>query len=81
MTVKDFGSGITKADLPRIFEKSFTGTTGRNTAASTGMGLYLAKNATDKLGIRIAVDSKVDEGSTFSLQFPIKNEMMKISGR
>ena len=81
LTVKDFGSGITKADLPRIFEKSFTGTTGRNTVASTGMGLYLAKNATDRLGIRIAVDSKVDEGSAFSLRFPLKNEMTKITSR
>lgn len=81
LTVKDFGTGITKADLPRIFEKSFTGTTGRNTAASTGMGLYLTKKAADKLGIRIIVDSKINEGSTFSLQFPLKNEMSKITSR
>ena len=81
LTVKDFGSGITKGDLPRIFEKSFTGTTGRNTGASTGMGLYLAKNATDRLGIRIAVDSRVDEGSAFLLRFPVKNEMTKITSR
>ncbi|MFJ7973067.1 sensor histidine kinase [Psychrobacillus sp. NPDC096389] len=81
LTVKDFGSGITKADLPRIFEKSFTGTTGRNTAASTGMGLYLTKKAADRLGMRIIVDSKVGEGSTFSLQFPLKNEMSKIMSR
>ncbi len=81
LTVKDFGSGITKADLPRIFEKSFTGTTGRNTAASTGMGLYLTKKAADRLGMRIIVDSKVDEGSTFSLRFPLKNEMSKIMSR
>ena len=45
------------------------------------MGLYLAKNAADKSGIRVAVDSKVGRGSTFSLQFPQKNEMTKISGR
>ncbi|MFJ8064448.1 sensor histidine kinase [Psychrobacillus sp. NPDC096426] len=81
LTVKDFGSGITKADLPRIFEKSFTGTMGRNTVASTGMGLYLAKNAADKLGIRIDVDSKIGEGSAFSLRFPLKNEMSRIASR
>ncbi|GGA44465.1 HAMP domain-containing histidine kinase [Psychrobacillus lasiicapitis] len=81
LTVKDFGSGITKADLPRIFEKSFTGTTGRNTAASTGMGLYLTKKVADKLGIRIIVNSKIDEGSSFSLQFPLKNEISKITSR
>lgn len=81
LTVKDFGSGITKADLPRIFEKSFTGTMGRNTVASTGMGLYLTKKAADKLGIRILVESKIDEGSTFTIQFPLKNEMSKIASR
>lgn len=79
--IQDFGIGISPADLPRIFEKSFTGTTGRETTASTGMGLYLAKNAADKLGIEIAVESKIDKGSLFSLKFPIKNEMTRISGR
>ncbi|WP_144512668.1 sensor histidine kinase [Bacillus sp. FJAT-22090] len=81
LTVKDFGSGITKADIPRIFEKSFTGTSGRNTVASTGMGLYLTKKAADKLGIRILVESEIEEGSTFTLQFPLKNEMSKIASR
>lgn len=81
LDIQDNGNGITQADLPRIFEKSFTGKTGRATTASTGMGLYLAKNAAEKLGIEIAVESNINIGSIFSLKFPLKNEMTKIAGR
>lgn len=81
LTIQDFGCGIRQADLPRIFNRAFTGTTGRETNASTGMGLYLAKNAADKLGIKISVQSKVNEGTSFILQFPLKNEMSNILGR
>ncbi len=81
LSVKDEGTGISEADLPRIFEKSFTGRVGRESTASSGMGLYLARNAAEKLGIKITVISKVNVGSTFSLQFPLKNEMLQILGR
>ena len=81
LSVKDEGTGISEADLPRIFEKSFTGRVGRESTASSGMGLYLAKNAAEKLGIKISVTSKVNVGSTFSLHFPLKNEMLQILGR
>ncbi|WP_313892884.1 sensor histidine kinase [Psychrobacillus sp.] len=79
--VKDEGVGITKADLPRIFDKSFTGSTGRLGTASTGMGLYLAKNAAEKLGISIDVQSEVNVGTVFSLKFPLKNEFVQITSR
>ncbi|WP_342599469.1 sensor histidine kinase [Psychrobacillus sp. FSL H8-0483] len=79
--VQDEGIGISQADLPRIFDKSFTGLTGRLTTASTGMGLYLAKNAAEKLGIVIFVQSEQGVGSTFSLRFPLKNEFLQISSR
>ena len=41
LTVEDNGIGIKAEELPRIFEKNFTGTNGRNHERSTGMGLYL----------------------------------------
>ena len=75
--VQDTGDGIDPADLPRIFQKSFTGSTGRKQSASTGMGLYLAQNAAKKLGISIDVHSAVNEGSTFTLTFPNANEFVK----
>lgn len=81
LTIRDFGIGISQADLPRIFEKSFTGSIGRQTIASTGMGLYLAKSVAEQLGIHILVSSTNAEGSTFSLQFPLKNVIVKTLSR
>lgn len=79
--IKDEGIGIRKEDLPRIFQKSYTGTAGRESAQSTGMGLYLANNVAMKLGICISVHSEVGEGSTFTLRFPLRNEYVQIAGR
>lgn len=79
--IKDNGIGIRKEDLPRIFQKSYTGTAGRESSQSTGMGLYLAHNVAQKIGIRITVQSSVGEGSIFTLRFPLQNEYVKLTGR
>ncbi|KOP79859.1 histidine kinase [Lysinibacillus sp. FJAT-14745] len=79
--IKDTGIGIRKEDLPRIFHKSYTGTAGRESAQSTGMGLYLAHNVAQKIGVRITVQSSVGEGSIFTLRFPLQNEFVKLKGR
>lgn len=58
LCVEDNGLGISESDLPRIFEKGFTGENGRNAAQNaTGIGLYLCKKLCDKLGIGIAAAS------------------------
>ena len=67
LSVTDTGIGIAPEDLPRIFEKGFTGYHGRTDKKATGLGLYLCKQTADKLGIRIGVRSEVGKGSTFSL--------------
>ena len=67
LSVTDTGMGIAPEDLPRIFEKGFTGYHGRADKKATGLGLYLCKQTADKLGIRISVRSEVGKGSTFSL--------------
>ncbi|GEK34072.1 sensor histidine kinase [Kurthia sibirica] len=74
IAITDEGIGIPAEDLPRIFQKSFTGTVGRKRNVSTGMGLYLAKQAADELGIHLDVRSKVGEGTTVTLQFPLEND-------
>ncbi|WP_264989891.1 sensor histidine kinase [Lysinibacillus piscis] len=79
--IQDVGIGILQEDLPRIFQKSYTGTIGRESTQSTGMGLYLANNAAQKIGIRIDVQSKAGEGSLFTLRFPLQNEYTKLKGR
>ena len=67
LSICDTGIGIEAEDLPRIFEKGFTGYNGRADKKSTGLGLYLCKKVADKLSISIQVKSKVGEGSTFLL--------------
>lgn len=62
ITIYDNGKGISKSDLPRVFNKTFTGNNGRvNSSKSTGMGLYLCKELCNKLGHKIEIDSKADE--------------------
>jgi hypothetical protein len=67
LSVSDTGIGIAPEDLPRIFEKGFTGYNGRADKKATGLGLYLCRQTADKLGIRLWAQSKPGEGSTFFL--------------
>jgi hypothetical protein len=62
--IEDNGIGIAPQDLPRIFEKGFTGCNGRLENKSTGIGLYLCKKVLDKLNHGIEVRSHVDVGTT-----------------
>lgn len=67
LTVSDTGIGIAPEDLPRIFDKGFTGYNGRADKKSTGLGLFLCKQAAGKLSIPIRIRSKVGEGTTVFL--------------
>ncbi|MFO7315691.1 MAG: sensor histidine kinase [Bacilli bacterium] len=78
--IQDFGVGIRAEDLPRIFQRSYTGTIGRETTAATGMGLYLAREAAEKLGLTLKVESQVDVGTTFTIQFPLENQYIQSYG-
>ena len=57
LIIEDNGIGIIEEDLPRVFEKSFTGYNGRTYKASTGMGLYLCKSLCLELGHDIEIES------------------------
>ena len=65
LVVTDTGIGISKEDLPRIFEKGYTGYNGRLDKKSTGIGLYLCRTAADKLGHRLLAQSEPGKGSRF----------------
>ena len=67
LVIEDTGIGIPAEDLPRIFEKGFTGYNGRENKKSTGNGLYLCKNIMDKLQWNITVDSEVGSGTKIYL--------------
>lgn len=58
LKIHDNGIGINEKDLPRVFEKSFTGSNGHNVSKSTGMGLYIAKVLCEKLGHQIKIHSE-----------------------
>lgn len=67
LAVVDTGIGIREEDLPRIFEKGFTGYNGRENQKSTGIGLYLCRRILDKLGHDIAVTSRPGQGTIVRL--------------
>ena len=70
LVIEDNGIGIKEEDLPRIFEKGFTGFNGRYEKKSSGLGLYLCKKTLDKLGHHIEISSKVGEGTRIEITFP-----------
>lgn len=70
LSVTDTGAGIRAEDLPRIFERGYTGYNGRVDTRASGVGLYLAKKAADALHIGISVRSALGEGTTVTLLLP-----------
>ncbi len=70
LCVEDTGIGIRSEDLPRIFERGFTGCNGRMDEKSTGIGLYLCHRIFEHLGITIRVESAVDRGTKIFLGIP-----------
>ncbi|MCQ2406571.1 MAG: sensor histidine kinase [Oscillospiraceae bacterium] len=70
LCIKDSGIGIDASDLPRIFERGYTGLTGRNDRTSSGIGLFLCKSICDSLGAEVSVSSVPGRGSCFRLRLP-----------
>lgn len=69
LVIEDSGIGIREEDLPRIFERGFTGYNGRFDGKSTGIGLYLCKQILDRLSHTIQVESQVGKGTKVILGF------------
>lgn len=69
LVVKDTGIGILSEDLPRIFERGFSGYNGRANKKATGLGLFLSQQIAEKLGLKLYADSTVGVGSQFYIQF------------
>ncbi|WP_232510291.1 sensor histidine kinase [Paenibacillus crassostreae] len=70
LIIRDNGIGIDSKDLPRIFNRGFTGSNGRTFMKSTGMGLYLAQELSKKLGHYISCKSIVGSFTEFTIHFP-----------
>lgn len=69
LCISDTGIGIAPEDMPRIFEKGYTGGNGRRDKRASGLGLYLCKQVCDKLGVGINIVSEVEAGTTVMLEF------------
>ena len=70
LSVIDNGSGIPATDLPRVFDRSFTGVRGREAGSSTGMGLYIAATICRRIGVGLSATSDGETGTTIRLSFP-----------
>lgn len=77
--IADNGIGIPPGDLPRVFEKGFTGKNGRDIQNSTGIGLYLCKRLCDKLDIGLTACSE-GNGTLVALSFRINDFVIGVQG-
>lgn len=76
LIIKDNGIGIRPEDLPRIFERGFTGYNGRMDKKSTGIGLYLCRQILTRLGIEIRVESAPGVGTEVHLKLPKRQKQL-----
>ena len=67
LTIADTGIGIQAQDIPRVFERGFTGFNGRVSQQSSGLGLYLCKAIAANLGIGLTLKSQVGQGTQVQL--------------
>lgn len=72
LTVSDNGIGIPAHELPRVFDRGFTGSNGRTRGGSTGMGLYLCRKLASLLEIDLQISSEEQKGTAVTLTFPAR---------
>ena len=78
LSIKDNGIGIPAHELPRVFDRGFTGKNGRARGGSTGMGLYLCRRLTAFLQMDLKITSTEGMGTEVSLTFPSKENLTKL---
>ena len=69
LCIRDSGIGIAPEDMPRIFERGFTGYNGRNDKKASGIGLYLCRRICDSLGHKISAHAPEDGGTEIRIRF------------
>lgn len=67
LCIRDTGIGIAPEDLPRVFEKGYTGYNGRSQRKASGLGLYLCREILARLGHSVSAESQVDHGTTIRI--------------
>ena len=74
LRVQDNGIGIPREDMPRIFDKGYSGQNGRKLGKSTGMGLFIARRLCEKMGLTICAESEEGKYTCIAIQFPVGDE-------
>lgn len=69
LVITDTGIGIASEDLPRVFQKGYTGYNGRTDMKSTGIGLYLCGRVAKNLGYDISISSELGAGTAVTIEF------------
>lgn len=69
LSIQDTGIGIAPEDLPRIFEKGYTGYNGRRDKKASGIGLYLCRRILERLGHEFFAESEAGKGTTIQIDF------------
>ena len=69
LLIKDTGIGIRSEDIPKIFDRGYSGLNGRLNEKSSGLGLYLVREIGNRLSTEITVKSEVGNGSEFGIKF------------
>lgn len=70
LSIKDTGIGIRDEDLVKIFDRGYSGFNGRVNHKSSGLGLFLVREISKILKLRVEVKSKLGQGSEFLIFFP-----------
>ena len=70
LSIKDTGIGIRDEDLVKIFDRGYSGFNGRVNHKSSGLGLFLVREISKILKLRVEVKSKLGQGSEFLIIFP-----------
>ena len=77
LCIRDTGMGIAPEDLPRIFEKGYTGYNGRTDKKASGLGLYLCARICRNLGHGISAESEPDKGTVIKLNLNTAERMFE----
>jgi two-component system sensor histidine kinase KdpD len=70
ISVRDRGAGISRADLPHLFDRFYRGAAAQARASGTGMGLWIARGLLAAAGGRIWAENNPDRGATFTINVP-----------
>jgi signal transduction histidine kinase len=71
LTVQDEGIGIAPEALPRLFGRFERAVSDRQ-YGGLGLGLYISRQLVEAMGGRVCVDSRLDEGATFTVELPLE---------